>query len=327
MRVREVVLGLVPLALAAAAMPGVVQAAPTATVAGRIRFRDATRVAQPGEVERMRWGHIAVDLRRGSEVLTARPSADGAFTVTGPPGTYVLEYIRLGELAEFFEPHAVDARAGEVTCIGTLEISVPNLANDLGSNTASEVHVVDDCPALRPALANLGGASAPEGAVRTSLARPAPYPEESLSALDVLLAFRAEMDVAKGGLSSVRGDFVLPLGKQSSWLVAASVTHMSASFVDSRWPAPAAGGPAPKSAWGATGGAGYRPWTFLEAVAYGGYSADAGRGAHGGLAGFQVRLGWFMFGIGGRMDFYGSGDSVGALTLDLSPIGLLGSLL
>jgi hypothetical protein len=125
----------------------------------------------------------------------------------------------------------------------------------------------------------------------------------------------------------VRGALVLPLGKESKWLAAASVTHMSASFVNERWPASATGGPAAKAAWGGTVGAGYKLFSLLEAVAYGGYSADAGRGAHGGLGGAQLRFGWFLMGLGARIDFYSSGGSVGALTLDLSPIGLLGSLL
>lgn len=313
------------LAVAFALAPRWASAAPTATVTGKIVFRDANRSATAGEVERLRWGHVSVELRHGQEIFAARPDANGVFSVEGPPGTYVFEYVKLGELAEFVEPHAVEARAGRTTCLGTLEVVVPDLAKDLGSNSASELHVIDDCASLR---ADAGGGRAPASEVTTALARPAPYPSSSLSAMDVLIAFRAEADLSKGGLSSLRGSFVLPLGKESDWLLAASVTHVSASFVDSRWPVMAGAPNAPASAaWGGTVGAGYQAWSFLEALAYTGFLSDTGRGAHGALGGASLRLGTMVFGFGGRIDFFSSGGSVGAFMIDVSPVALLGMLL
>jgi hypothetical protein len=311
------------IALVSVALPRAAAAAPTATMTGRIVFRDANRTATPAEVERLRWGHIILELRHDHEVFAVRPDGNGVFNVTGPPGRYVIEYVRLGELAEFFVPHEVDVRPGDVTCLGTLEVVVQDLAKDLGNNSSGELNIVDDCADIR---SNAGGASAPAGEVAKSLARPAPRAGQTLSLLDVLLAFRAEADLSSGGLSSARGAFVLPLGKESDVLVAASVMNVGASFVNERWPASAVGGPAAKTAWGGTVGAGYNLW-ILEGLVYGGFLGDTGRGGHGSLAGFSLRLGTFLFGIGGRLDFYGTGDHVGAFTIDLSPVGLLGSLL
>jgi hypothetical protein len=316
------VAGLGSFARPALAAPG------SAVVGGRITFRDGTRTVRASEVERMRWGHMTLELRRGWEVYPARIDENGSFTVTGPPGTYRVEYLRLGELAEFFVPHDVEARAGQLTCLGTLEIFVGDLKQDLGSNTASELRVIDDCATLGPELANAGGgtgAGAPAGAVRTSLARAMPREAKPLTAMDVLLGFRAELDLAQGGVSSLRGAFVLPLGHESSWIVGASAMAVSGSFVDSHWPPPVGGAPA-RSVWGGTAGVGGRTW-IVEGMAYGGFLSDPGRGGHGPMGGVSGRLGNFLFGFGGRLELYASGDNLLAFTIDLSPVGFLGSLL
>jgi hypothetical protein len=322
MRQRRIVAGAL-LALGLCASPAL--AAPgSAVVAGRLTFRDQTRTARASEVERMRWGHMTLELRHGWEVFPARIDENGVFTVTGPPGTYRVEYLRLGELAEFFVPHDVEARAGQVTCLGTLEVFVGDLKEDLGSNTASQLHVIDDCATLGPELAN-ASAGAPAGKVEASLARAVPREPKSLTAMDVLLGFRAELDLSKGGIASWRGAFVLPLGHESSWLVGASAMAVSGSFVDSHWP-PAPGGAPARSVWGGTAGVGGRAW-IVEGMAYGGFLSDPGRGGHGPLGGVSGRLGNFLLGFGGRLEVYGSGDSLLAFTIDLSPVGLLGSLL
>jgi hypothetical protein len=318
------------LAVVAAGVPATAwaEAAPptatTAVVGGRIMFRDAARTATPAEAERLRWGHLSLELRHGWEVFTARPDASGVFTIAGPPGRYQLEYVRVGELAEFFVPQEVEARPGQVTCLGTLEVQVQDLTHDLGNNTSSDLHVLDDCATIGPDLQRASGATA---SVKTSLARPAPRATKHLSVVDVLVGFRAEGDAASGGFSSLRGNLVLPLGKESDWLVAASVIHVSAAFVNSRWPLPAAGGAPATDAWGGSAGAGYRVLSAVEGMVYGGYLGNTGRGGHGPLGGASLRIGTFLFGIGGRIEAYGTGERVGSLTLDVSPVGLLGALL
>jgi hypothetical protein len=141
------------------------------------------------------------------EELAARPLRQHGSL----PGRYVIEYVRLGELAEFFVPHEVDVRPGDVTCLGTFEVVVQDLAKDLGNNSSGELNIVDDCADIR---SNVGGASAPAGEVAKSLARPAPR-AESLSLLDVPL-LRAERICPRR--PRPRAAFVLPLGNPTcSW--------------------------------------------------------------------------------------------------------------
>jgi hypothetical protein len=273
-------------------------------------------------------------MRRGWEVYSARPDADGVFTISGPPGRYRLEYLRIGELAEFVVPHEVEARAGRLTCLGTLEVVVGDMTQDLGNNTASNLRVRDDCATIEPQLRRVagggegGGGGGPVAEVKTGLARPVPPESKLPGVLDVLVAFRGEVAFNTQNATSLRVDFVLPLGEESdhgNWLVAASAIHVSSTFVNDRWPAP--GAPPPSSVWGGSVGAGYNIWA-LEALASAGYLADPGRGAHGPLAGLSLRLGNFLWGFGGRVEFYPStGDRVASLTLDVSPFGLLGALL
>jgi hypothetical protein len=297
-------------------------------VGGRITFRDATREARSEEVERLRWGHLTVEMRRGWEVLSARPDAAGMFTMAAAPGTYRVEYVRIGQLAEFFVPHDVEVRAGGLTCLGTIEVVVRDFTADLGNNTSSEVRVRDDCAAIGSDLKRLGGADAQ---VVTSVARPAPAETGGLTVMDVLVGFRAELGIASPGGWVGRGSLVVPLGEDDdngTWLAAAFLLHLNPTFTEDRWADASLGGAGPAAAvWGGAVGAGYKIWA-LEAVGFGGYLGDAGRGAHGPLGGVSLRLGTFLFGVGGRGEWYAStGDSIGWLTLDISPIGLLGSLL
>ena len=318
------------LLIAAAAYARPARAAPAAIIAGRITFRDATREVKAAEVERLRWGHLTIEMRRGWEVYAARPDANGLFTITGPPGTYQLEYVRVGQLAEFLVPHEVRAGAGRLTCLGTLEIDVRDMTQDLGNNTSSQLHLRDDCATLEPELRRLGGvADATDATITTALPKPVARGWKGPTAMEVLVGFRAEADIQEG--TAVRGAFVLPISEDRGWgnfLASASVVHLSAGALNKLRPTNiVVTGPPPQPAWGGTIGAGYSVW-LLEASAFGGYLSGSGNDPHGPLGGVSLRLGSFLFGIGVRAERYSSGHGqIAWLTLDLSPVGLLGSLL
>src|SRR5947208_4594632 len=100
---------LAALALISLAALGQAQAAgaDSAMIVGRVTFRDSVRQAKAGDVERLRWGRLIVEMRRGWDVYSANPDANGFFSISGPPGTYRLDYVRLGQLSEFVAPHDV----------------------------------------------------------------------------------------------------------------------------------------------------------------------------------------------------------------------------
>jgi len=189
--------------------------------------------------------------------------------------------------------------------------------------------VRDDCASIEPQLRRTAGEGTATAAIRTSLPRPVPAESKLPGPMEMLVAFRGELAFASE-VTSLRANFVLPLGEDNDhgqWLVAASAIHVSSSFVNARWPAP--GAPPPSSVWGGSVGAGYT-FSILEALAFGGFLADPGRAgsAHGPLGGVSLRLGSFIWGFGGRVEWYPStGDRVASFTIDVSPMGLLGSLL
>jgi hypothetical protein len=331
--------GFVFLGASGGARSAVAGTPPSVVIGGRVTFRDAVREARSEEVERLRWGHIAIEIRNGWNVFTARPDANGLFTITGPPGTYRLEYVRIGQLAEFFVPHEAVVARGAFTCLGTIEVQVRDITQDLGNNVSSQLNVRDDCAAIGPGLRQLaaaatdgaGGAGA-DAEIRASLPHPAPEPIWSPHPLAVLVAFRAEVAFATTQLqqtkvSSLRADFVLPIGHgdvAGHWLAGATVIRVGADFSAARF------GPGPTAAqtvWGGAVGAGHELWMF-EAMGWGGAIGDPGVGAHGPFIGGSLRFGNFTWGAGARLDYYPStGDSVGSFMVDLSPIGLLGHLL
>jgi hypothetical protein len=330
----------VALATLGGARAAVAAPPPTVVIGGRITFRDAVREARSEEVERLRWGHIVIEIRNGWNVFTARPDANGLFTITGPPGIYRLEYVRVGQLAEFFVPHEAVATRGAFTCLGTIEVSVRDITQDLGNNVSSQLSVRDDCAAIAPGLRQLA-ATAADGApvsgadaeIRASLPRPVTPPMWTPHPLAVLVAFRADVAFAttlteQTKLSSLRADFVLPVGHGDSvghWLAGATLIRVGSDFTAARFRQVGTG--AAQTVWGGAVGAGHELWLF-EAMAWGGAIGNPGFGARGPFVGGSLRFGSFTWGLGGRMDYYPStGDSVGSFMIDLSPIGLLGHLL
>ena len=318
----------VAIAVVVAAPPVAAAATPSVVIGGRIKFRDASREARSEEVERLRWGHISVEMRNGWQAYAARPDANGLFTITGPPGKYRLEYLRLGELAEFFVPHEAVAAKDGVTCIGTIEVVVDDLRKDLGNNSSSRVNVRDDCDAIAPDLGRLAGTDA---AVKASPARPVPERAWTPHPLALLVAFRADIGLAstgaQTGVSSLRANYVLPLGRGDSvghWLAGASLIRVGGDFVSQRWDYY---GPV-QTSWGGAVGAGHELW-FLEAMVWAGAMSNPGQGGgHGPFGELSLRFGSFTFGFGPRIAYYPTtGERVGSVMIDLSPVGLLGHLL
>ena len=331
-------------ALATLGVARTAAAAPaTVVIGGRITFRDAYREARSEEVERLRWGHIVIEIRNGWQVFTARPDANGLFTITGPPGTYRLEYVRVGQLAEFFVPHEAVATRGAFTCLGTIEVLVRDITQDLGNNVSSQLNVRNDCAAIGPGLKQLAATAADGGPVsgadaeiRASLPHPVSPPLWTPHPLAVLVAFRADLGFAStpGGskISSLRADFVLPVGHGDTlghWLAGATLIRVGSDFTQARFGATGTAGQAipAHTVWGGALGAGHELWMF-ELMAWAGATGDANVGPHGPFVGGSLRFGSLTWGFGGRIDSYPSaGDSVGSFTIDISPMGLLGSLL
>jgi hypothetical protein len=304
-------------------------APPQAVLAGRIVFRDGARELRASDVERQRWGHLTVEVRHGWRVFAARPDEAGLFTITGPPGRYRFEYVRLGELAEFFPPQDVVADAGGVTCIGTLEVSVADV-HDLGLNQSGGLRVRDDCAEMAPGLRALGAAAgAADGEVTTALARPAPSERKPISLLGALAGLRGQV-AGNDNMLVLRSDLVVEIGEEvsnRSFIVGASASYIGAEFVNSHWPAPNGAPGVTRPAWGVVGGGGYSV-SILEGQLFGGFLSGAGRGAHGPVAGASVRAGTVVWGFIVRGDLYpASKDAILTAGFDLSPIGLLGSLL
>src|SRR4029453_17110003 len=119
---------------------------------------------------------------------------------------------------------------------------------------------------------------------KASPARPVPERAWTPHPLALMVALRAEVGLgligARTELSSLRANYVLPLGRGDSvghWLAGASLIRVPADFINQRW---TFGEPA-QAAWGGAVGAGHELW-FIEAMVWGGVLSNPGRGgAHG----------------------------------------------
>ncbi len=298
-----------------------------AVIVGRVTFRDSVRQARAEDVERLRWGRLIVEMRRGWDVYAANLDANGFFSISGPPGTYRLDYVRVGQLTEFLAPHEVKARAGRVTCLGTLEIAVADLGRDLGNNNDSQLQVRDDCAALEPEVRRLANADA---GIATSVPAPVERHWKGPTAVEIAAGLRAELALDNKGGSMVRGSLLVPISQDTgsgNFVAAAQLLHLSAAFETNRL-SNGTGTTIPGTAkWGGAVGAGYSIW-LLEAMLRGGFLAGDGPGEHGPMVGGSLRVGTFLFGVGLQIERYPSASQqMQLITLDLSPIGLLGSLL
>ena len=196
-----------------------------------------------------------------------------------------------------------------------------------GYNVASSLTARDACLELSAALLARGGAAGP---VVPSLARPVAWEPGSRTLLDVLVGFRLELGLhGLADLPELRASFVHRLWQLDGGggpLLGVALTRFGAGYLDRRWP-PGAGAPPALPRWGGAITAGYAFW-YLEAQGSGGFVGGQGQGPHGPVGGLALRLGPYLLGFGGRVDWYArTGHRIAIFTFDLSPVGALGALL
>lgn len=292
---------------------------PAAAVAGRFMFRQKGQLLAPRDLRRALHGaRLAVALRRGWEVVVAPVADDGSFQASATAGVWRIEWLEVGGKAELLAPHEVDARPGQTTCAGQLELALQDVESELGANAGSQLAVVDRCAGLPPGPNRLP--------VVTGIARAGSDYEGSGSrgVLEILAGLRGgwawgsgENDATVGGwrLEMVTG-LSSPLGHAGNLLLVASFADVSREVSGLVGP--------PLAATRAVGlGAGFAPFGWLEGTA-GGEVRFGGRG--GVVPWLALRAGNPAFGIGGRAAFGPDGREL-SITLDLSPLFLVGSLL
>lgn len=294
-------------------------------VAGRLVFRSRGKLLTVREVRRLAGGRkLRLDVRNGAAVVEARLDDDGWFVAPAQPGRWVLEYLAVGDGAEFFDPpREVQVHAGEAACAGQLELAMDDVEAELGANSGSRLEVKESCAELARGLrAIVHGPAVATGPA----ARPVEPRSRPRRALEILSGLRGE--VAWHGVRNDGSDlglglgatFVLglrgPLDTPSNLLVAVSAGQIdrSRTLLPSRTSRTFAGG------------VGYAPTSWLELFAGGDYlqpqpGYKGGAGAWGSL-----RFGAYAFGLGLRARGGGGGQDV-ALTLDLSPLYVIGALL
>jgi hypothetical protein len=308
--------------------PGAARAAASQRVVGRVVFMDSGREVTPDEVERARWGKLIIETRRGWTTYQARVAPSGEFSFDGPAGTYEVQYLRVGDLAEFLVPHEFNVRPNATTCVGTFVISAPNLLKELGNNKGSSLVLRDDCSALELARS-------PERSTLTVVAVPReskmPTRRHTVLGLATGLYLGAGISVPRNNepaLSSWRATF-------STWLFASpaleninlnvDVSRVPSQFITDRWSQP----DAPSSpAYHLGAGLGYELWSLIEFDINAGVMLGGKAGPSGPGAGIGLRTGYSAIRLFGRYDwFLDGGERLGQVGVELSPVSLLGSLL
>jgi hypothetical protein len=290
---------------------GTARADASGVVGGRLLLRAGTsevslaaaRAAVGGE-------RIALELRRGAEVLEATLDEDGYFWARAPAGVYRIEYLLVGKRAEFFAPQEVVVQPGALTCAGTLGLELDQIES-LGANVNNRVIVTDQCAETTPRLRKAAGTATE----RVTLARPGPQYEHTTGVTwrDLAIGLRAE--VAFGDFRVVRGLFrIPPLSREGPW---------------SRWIFLVGGGALrgdrDELVRDVTLGAGIQLWYF-DLLAIGGARWPEVQGVNTGpVAGGVVRVQTTILGLGLRVEALPAKTAY--LTVDLAPLGLLGSLL
>ena len=291
---------------------GVARAEPTGVVGGRLQLRAGNaevslagaRTAAGGEA-------LGLEVRRGGQVLEAALDEDGYFWVNAPAGTYRLEYLRVGARAEFFAPQEIVVQPGVLTCAGTIALELDR-AEALGANVNNRVTVSDQCAEAMPRLRAAAGAA---GAERVALARPGPLyeHEDGVSWRALVIGLRAE--VALGGHVAVRGLYHLPP------LASEGPFSRLVFLAGGGW----IRGDNNERAYDVTVGAGMHVWYFELLAISGARWPELGGVAAGPVAGGVVRLQTVTFGFGVRVEALPA--RAGFFTIDVAPLGVLGSLL
>jgi hypothetical protein len=288
------------------ALAGSARAEPGSVIVGRLLLRagssevslDAARAAAGGEA-------LVLELRRGGQVL-------GYFWVNAPAGTYRLEYLRVGKRAEFFAPQEIAVQPGTFTCAGTVALELDQV-EALGANVSNRVTVTDQCAETMSRLRLAAGTA---GVERVALARPGPQYEHygSVGWRTLVVGLRAE--IAIGGHYALRGLYRLP--------------PLAREGLFSRWIFMVGGGvirgELDARAYDVTLGAGVEVAGFFDLLAIGGARWPEVEGvAAGPVAGGVIRAQTVILGLGLRAEVLPSPAAF--LTIDLAPLGILGSLL
>ncbi|HSM93829.1 MAG TPA: hypothetical protein VLT47_13180 [Anaeromyxobacteraceae bacterium] len=300
----------VPLALAAAlgSLPagGGTPALPSlrAAVTGRLRFEQGGRTVTVGEAQRLLGGRrIGLTLRSGWEVAPARLGADGQFTAEVAPGSWRIEWIDVGDGAEFLPTTLeAEARDGRTTCIGQITVAFDDVQSELGSSSAGTVTVEDRC-------GELGG-----GKAGVSLAHPGGDPagdQLAVDWMDVAAGLRTEavfQDEDLGLRVAWSIPFRRPLAWQGNLLVSGAVVRYWSSE-----------GP-PHEALEVGGG--LSPFNGIELS--GGLQVGVGGGPTAPWA--NLRWGGNSYALNARAHFE-PGGVVWSFGFDLTPFHVLGSFL
>lgn len=285
---------------------------------GRLVIRDGHSTLTPKQAERELGGEpIGLEVLGGSEVYEAALDADGYFVIEAPPGTYRLEYLRVGEKAEFIPPQELRIEEGALTCAGSLSVDTGHVEN-LGSNQQSSIQVTGDCDKLWPRLRRMH----PQGTQRVAEAtsgRAVLHPDEP-ELVERLAGILIEGSY--GSVGAVRGNLEwdvwqaqdVPFGLYVTgglgWVYRLNIGNL----------------PFDQVALDATGGAGLMIFG-AHAAGIAGYRQVTQFGATPGgiVLGGMVRLPLGPIGIGMRMEVLPATSY--SFFVDLSPVWLAGVVL
>ena len=295
------------------ALVGSARAEPGSVIVGRLLLRAGSSEVSLGAARAAVGGEaLVLELRRGGQVLEAALDDDGYFWVNAPAGTYRLEYLRVGKRAEFFAPQEIAVQPGTFTCAGTVALELDRI-EALGANVSNRVTVTDQCAETMSRLRLAAGTA---GVERVALARPGPQYEHygSVGWRTLVVGLRAE--IAIGQHYALRGLYRLP--------------PLAREGLFSRWIFMVGGGgirgELAERAYDVTLGAGVEVAGFFDLLAIGGARWPEVEGvAAGPVAGGVIRAQTVILGLGLRAELLPSPAAF--LTIDLAPLGILGSLL
>jgi hypothetical protein len=284
-------------------------------VGGRLLLRAGNREVSLAAARAALGGEkIVLELRRGAHVLEASLDEDGYFWLKAPAGAYRLEYLRIGKRAEFFAPHEVVVQPGALTCAGTVALEVDQVES-LGANVNNRVTVTDQCAETTPRLRRVAG-TAPERVIeRVTIAQPGPQFEHlgHVEWRDLVIGPRVELAI--GDPVIVRGLLrVPPLAHEGPFSRLILLVGGGGLRNDHH-----------EFVYDITLGAGVHV-VYFDLLAVSGARWPEAQGVHvGPVLGGVARLHSTILGLGVRVEALPSRTAF--FTIDLAPLGLLGSLL
>ncbi|HEX8108012.1 MAG TPA: hypothetical protein VF516_09810 [Kofleriaceae bacterium] len=294
---------------------GSARADPNGLAGGRLLLRAGTSEVSLAAARAAVGGDkIVLELRRGAQVLEASLDEDGYFWLKAPAGAYRLEYLRVGKRAEFFAPQEIVVQPAALTCAGTIALELDQIES-LGANVNNRVTVTDQCAETTPRLRRVAGTAAERGIERVVIAQPAPQFEHfsHLGWRDLVIGLRAEAAVSDHPI--VRGLVRLPPlareGVFSRWILLVGVGGLR--------------GDRNALVYDVTLGAGVHVAVFDLLAVTGARWPEAQGVQVGPVVGGVARLHSTIMGLGVRVEALPSRAAF--FTIDLAPLGLLGSLL